>query len=194
MSQRTAATIVNEAFDLLGKAPVGDIEKPPPGEVYKRAKARYESVFDRAMKLSDWEECGKTLILPTGKGEDDDPRYVVQLPPDCLKIWFVNGRTTGYARRAGPGAGVLLVETSAPVTVQYARRLKPAQMTEELAQLCAALLAVKLIPHAGLTRNKKDDVKAALRDAVRDMLFVSGSEDGTAAPFESVWLDAIGGL
>jgi hypothetical protein len=195
MAERTHNDLVNIAFDILGKRPTADIDNERGDELNRRAKARYQGAFDFAMAMAEWPELRKVKVLATAattpQGEFIN---AVQLPGDCIKVWLVNQSKRGWKRIGSAGAGLLLTNAAVPLTLIYGRRIDASEMSEYLAQLCGARLAVLLKPHAGLSGAERDGADDAFQAAVRDANFMSGSEDGTDTPLESDWLSAMDGL
>jgi len=196
MAARTNVDIVNIAMRLLGKARLASLDPAvkDPGELIREAKASWQDAFDLAMKLEDWDECEESLSLPGSAVDGDEAKIKVQLPGDCLKVRCVNDLTYGWTRRAGPGAGVLIVEGVSPVKVTYTRRVPAGEMSVNLARLCGAQLAEDIKAHASLSKTKSDEVQAKYNLALKIMLGIDGAEDGTEQASTSSWLSAMDGL
>jgi len=197
MTERNETDIINMSLDILGKASIADIASARAGELVDAIKRRYQGAFNIALQMAEWPEIRTVRILPTAvTPPDDEFLNAVQAPSDLLKIWTINGSKRAFKRRrsGSQGEGLILTNAPVPITVIYGRRVPPAEMSEVLARLCAAQLAVDVKSHAALKTSKSQEVDGILRIAVRDANFITGSDDGTEVTLTSPWLSAMDGL
>lgn len=193
MANETRTTIANLALDILGKGPTGDIDNPKQ-EIEKRLAANLDAAIDKMLRLNKWPASRKTLFLPGATlNSDDTYAYEIQLPADCAAVWQVGDAECAWERRSGQGAGSVVSNVLPPVRVEYARRLAPAEMTEEMRAVAAVILADKVKQHAALSAARRDEVRRHYKETLIEATRVAGAEDGPDTPFGSPWLDSMAG-
>lgn len=217
MSDPTLTSLANRALDYLGRGPSGNIDAPnPKTELERRMKARIDDAITQMLRLDRWPAALTTASLAGSSLDDDRYYFLVTLPTDCVHVWRVAGRTEiparletrsfglyyddddyggryGWERRSGQGAGSIACNFTPPVTVEYAKRLAPAQMTEEMQDVVAIILANMVMHHAALATARRQELMRMKIECIKTASRVSGSEDGPDRPFGSPWLDAMWG-
>lgn len=197
MSDEVLTTIANRALDMLGKGPTGNIATPT-SPLEKRLAARLPDAILTMLRIHRWPAARKSAQLPGSTITGDRYRVMVQLPSDCAMVWRVGADDAQWhdrwERRQGAGAGAIVTNLEPPVTVVYGRLLEPAEMTEEMRAVAAALAADMVKNLAALSGARREELRREVRDAIVHAARVAGSEDGPDTPFGSPWLDAMGGL
>lgn len=196
MANETRTDIANIALDILGRGPIEDVDgATQKGELERRLKGRIDHAVDAMLRIHKWPASRETQFLPGASlNADENYYYEIQLPTDCVAVWKVGDEEDGWERRSGQGAGSVVTRLMPPVRVEYARRISPDQMTEEMRQVAGVMLADMLKQHAAISTARRQEIAAERVRLIKEAVRVAGSEDGPDTPFTSPWLNAMLGV
>lgn len=188
----TNEDIANIAMDILGESDITDFQTPT-GKIETAAVRRLHDGVSVVMRLAKWSVARAAIKIGTSPRTDDlDYRAQSQLPDDCAKVWSVGGNEKGWTVVAnGSEGGLLLHNAPGPIYLIYGRRLEAGEMPAQLARLCGAQLALDLVTTDRELTRKRNDVRAAFNEALRNAAWLG--EGGADVVVGSDWLNAVRG-